>query len=106
VHRLLHDATLDLTDRAAGARCSCSAVIRWMHQAGADWNRYVGDIARSANTNPDEYHPTIKETPARSACLEHCCYGSCRSLPWQLVGVGMPALVGLLGSVLVTASPL
>jgi hypothetical protein len=32
-------------------------------------------------------------------------YGSCRSLPWRLVGVGMPSLVGLLGSVLVAASP-
>lgn len=33
-------------------------------------------------------------------------YGSCRSLPlWQLVGVGVPALVGLLGVVLVAASP-
>jgi len=34
-------------------------------------------------------------------------YGSCSSLCglWHLVGVGVPALVGLLGSVLVTASP-
>jgi hypothetical protein len=32
-------------------------------------------------------------------------YGSCRSLSWQFVGVGVPALVGLLGLVLVTASP-
>jgi hypothetical protein len=32
-------------------------------------------------------------------------YGSCRSLPWCLVGVGVPSLVGLLGAVLVAASP-
>src|SRR5580658_2321490 len=32
-------------------------------------------------------------------------YGSCRSLPWRLVGVGVPSLVGLLGPVLVAASP-
>jgi hypothetical protein len=33
-------------------------------------------------------------------------YGSCRSLRLrQLVGIGVPALVGLLGSVLVAASP-
>ena len=32
-------------------------------------------------------------------------YGSCRSLPWHLIGVGVPALVGLLGAVLVAASP-
>ena len=32
-------------------------------------------------------------------------YGSCRSLPWHLVGVGVPSLVGLLGAVLVAASP-
>jgi hypothetical protein len=32
-------------------------------------------------------------------------YGSYRSLPWLLVGVGMPSLVGLLGAVLVAASP-
>ena len=42
--------------------------------------------------------------PRHRLPLLHC-YGSCRSLPWQLVGVGMPALVGLLGPVLVTASP-
>ena len=34
-----------------------------------------------------------------------CSYGSFRSLPWRLVGVGMPSLVGLLGPVLVAASP-
>ena len=33
------------------------------------------------------------------------CYGSCRSLPWHLVGVGVPSLVGLAGAVLVAASP-
>src|SRR5438105_3126063 len=32
-------------------------------------------------------------------------YGSCRSLPRRLVGVGVPSLVGLLGAVLVAASP-
>ena len=32
-------------------------------------------------------------------------YGSCRSLPWHLIGVGVPALVGLAGAVLVAASP-
>jgi hypothetical protein len=32
-------------------------------------------------------------------------YGSCRSLPWRFVGVGVPALVGLLGLVLVAAPP-
>jgi hypothetical protein len=32
-------------------------------------------------------------------------YGSCRSLPWRLVGVGVPSLVGLLDAVLVAASP-
>jgi hypothetical protein len=32
-------------------------------------------------------------------------YGSCRSLPWHLVGVGVPALVGVAGAVLVVASP-
>ena len=32
-------------------------------------------------------------------------YDSCRSLPWRLVGVGMPSLVGLLGAILVAASP-
>ena len=32
-------------------------------------------------------------------------YGSRRSLPWHLIGVGVPALVGLAGAVLVAASP-
>ena len=32
-------------------------------------------------------------------------YGSCRSLPWRFVGVGVPALVGLLGLVLVAPPP-
>jgi hypothetical protein len=32
-------------------------------------------------------------------------YGSCRSLPWRFVGVGVPALVGLLGLVLMAAPP-
>jgi hypothetical protein len=32
-------------------------------------------------------------------------YGSCRSLSWQFVGVGVPAPVGLLGLVLVAAPP-
>ncbi len=32
-------------------------------------------------------------------------YGSCRSLSWRLVGVSVPALVGLLGLVLVAAPP-
>src|SRR5579872_566364 len=41
--------------------------------------------------------------PARSRSA--LTYGSCRSLSWQLVGVGVPALVGLLGLVLVASSP-
>ena len=32
-------------------------------------------------------------------------YGSCRSLSWLFVGVGVPALVGLPGVVLVAAAP-
>jgi hypothetical protein len=32
-------------------------------------------------------------------------YGSCRSLPWHFVCVGVPSLVGLPGAVLVAASP-
>ncbi|MGH3259325.1 MAG: CBS domain-containing protein, partial [Streptosporangiaceae bacterium] len=32
-------------------------------------------------------------------------YGSCISLSWRLVGVGVPSLVGLLGAVLVATSP-
>jgi hypothetical protein len=32
-------------------------------------------------------------------------YGSCSSLSWHLVGVGVPALVGLLGLVLVASAP-
>src|SRR5512133_3880935 len=39
------------------------------------------------------------------ACLLINCYGSCRSLSWQFVGVGVPALVGLLGLVLMAAPP-
>ena len=26
--------------------------VRWMHQAGADWNRYAADIARSRDHQP------------------------------------------------------
>jgi hypothetical protein len=37
--------------------------------------------------------------------LEFLRYGSCRSLPWCLIGVGVPSLVGLPGAVLVAASP-
>ncbi len=41
-----------------------------------------------------------------AGCIRAFSYGSCRSLwLWHLVGVGVPALVGLLGAVLVAASP-
>jgi hypothetical protein len=33
---------------------SPGTAVRWMHQAGADWNHYAADIARTAITNPDE----------------------------------------------------
>jgi hypothetical protein len=33
---------------------SPGTAVRWMHQAGADWNRYAADIARSMITNPDQ----------------------------------------------------
>jgi hypothetical protein len=55
-----------------------------------------------------------RDCPRRCCCLVivgvpgRClhCYGSCRSLRLrQLVGVGVPALVGLLSAVLVAASP-
>ncbi len=26
--------------------------VRWMHQAGADWNRYAAEIARTRNHQP------------------------------------------------------
>ena len=28
--------------------------VRWMHQAGADWNRYAAEIARTRITSHDE----------------------------------------------------
>jgi integrase len=28
--------------------------VRWMHEAGADWNRYAADLARSRNHQPGE----------------------------------------------------
>jgi hypothetical protein len=37
--------------------------------------------------------------------MVHFTYGSCSSLSWHLVGVGVPALVGLLGLVLVASAP-
>jgi hypothetical protein len=31
---------------------SPGTAVRWMHQAGADWNRYAADIARSRDHQP------------------------------------------------------
>jgi len=31
---------------------SPGTAVRWMHQAGADWNRYAADLARSRNHQP------------------------------------------------------
>jgi hypothetical protein len=31
---------------------SLGTAARWMHQAGADWNRYAADIARSRDHQP------------------------------------------------------
>jgi len=31
---------------------SPGTAVRWMHQAGADWNRYAADIARSRDRQP------------------------------------------------------
>ena len=31
---------------------SPGTAVRWMHQAGADWNRYAADIARSNDHQP------------------------------------------------------
>ena len=34
------------------AGLSPGTAVRWMHQAGADWNRYAADIARSRDHQP------------------------------------------------------
>jgi len=31
---------------------SPGTAVRWMHQAGANWNRYAADLARSRNHQP------------------------------------------------------
>ena len=31
---------------------SPGTAVRWMHQAGADWNRYAADIARTRDHQP------------------------------------------------------
>jgi hypothetical protein len=31
---------------------SPGTAVRWMHQAGADWNRYAAGIARSSDHQP------------------------------------------------------
>ena len=39
-------------DPLAAQRPHLELYIRWMHQAGADWNRYAADIARSRDHQP------------------------------------------------------
>jgi hypothetical protein len=52
----------------------------------------------------DESTPCPRpETSSHGDCPDR--YGSCSSLSWHLVGVGVPALVGLLGLVLVVTAP-
>jgi hypothetical protein len=31
---------------------SAGTAVRWMHPAGADWNRYAADLARSRDHQP------------------------------------------------------
>jgi hypothetical protein len=31
-----------------------TTAVRWMHQAGADWNRYAAELARTRNHQPGE----------------------------------------------------
>jgi hypothetical protein len=31
-----------------------TTAVKWMHQAGADWNRYAADLARDRNHQPRE----------------------------------------------------
>jgi len=31
-----------------------TTTVRWMHQAGADWNRYAAELARERNHEPEE----------------------------------------------------
>ena len=50
--RLLHDTTLDPTDRVAGCllllygQPLSRTAAKWMHQAGGDWTRYAAELAR------------------------------------------------------------
>ena len=62
-----------------------AAMLRWDAQMLQD-----AMLEEAIRTSPDSFLIT---------------YGSCSSLSRHLVGVGVPALVGLLGPVLVAASP-
>src|SRR5206468_6384345 len=46
--------------------------VRWMHDAGADWNRYAADLARTRNHQPGEQLPASRSGLGYSARLEHC----------------------------------
>jgi hypothetical protein len=70
----------------------------------AGWQRQVRGDGELAVLPPDTDGPRlIADYPRELAGALR--YGSCRSLSWRLVGVGVPALVGLLGLVLVAAAP-
>ena len=86
------------------------ASYEWLPTRDEDWRRALavqGALWRSGRVRavgfPDLLVAAVAERE-RVTVLHY--YGSCRSLRlWQRVGVGVPALVGLLGAILVAASP-
>ena len=74
------------------------------HDAGSLLARLFDPLISGKQVTPRNIAQAILRSKTSYLCLLDS-YGSCRSLPWHLIGVGVPALVGLLGAVLVAASP-
>ena len=51
---------------------SPGTAVRWMHQAGADWNPTPPTSPDPAITNPDEYPDSASSRLRHSTWLEHC----------------------------------
>jgi hypothetical protein len=67
------------------------------------WSRQNRGLPLRSRLLPGRELPGEHRSASRRSSVRR--YGSCRSLSRHLVGVGVPALVGLLGLVLVASAP-
>jgi hypothetical protein len=93
--------TLGATDRNGLRLWGRSDVARSVFEGGDEAGQVrFGDSSRFPDLDASELPGSEEQIDLVAADVQQVRdlfhgYGSCRSLPWRLVGVGMPSLVGL-----------